>query len=63
LERNQDQEIIDRWKLSLDKEKETRKCMQVPAKHLPAWNNLEWPVWKTINRLRVQGYCDPKKIR
>ncbi|KAF0759426.1 Uncharacterized protein FWK35_00020057 [Aphis craccivora] len=25
----------------------------VLAEHLLPWNNLEWPVWRTINRLRV----------
>jgi len=41
---------IDRWKLSLDKE--TEKWM-IPAEHLPTGNNLEWPTWRAINRLRV----------
>jgi len=50
LERNQDQERIDRWKLSLDNE--TKKWM-APAEHLPAGNNLEWPTWRALNRLRV----------
>jgi len=25
----------------------------IPAEHLPAGNNLEWPMWRAINRLRV----------
>jgi len=29
-------------------------------KHLPAKNNLKWPIWRTINRLRV-GEDGPKK--
>lgn len=59
LKRNQDQEMIDRWKLSLDKE--TNKCM-VPAEHLPAGNNLERPTWRAINWLRVEE-GDPKKTK
>jgi hypothetical protein len=61
LERNQDEERIDRWKHSLDKE---AKNWMEPAEHLPAGNNLEWPVWRTLNRLRVGvGRCKENQAK
>jgi hypothetical protein len=50
MKRNQKQERIVRWKLSLDNKS---KKWIVPAEHLPAGNNIEWSTWRTLNRLRV----------
>lgn len=51
LERNYYRERIDKWKLSLDKE---TKNWVVLAEHQPLGHNLEMPVLRTINRLRVR---------
>lgn len=41
----------ERWKLSLSKE--NNKLESEPAELLPAGYELDWPTWRSLNRLRV----------
>lgn len=49
-----EQARIDCWKITIGNTKDNQISPSEHLEHFPAGHNLDWPAWRTLNRLRTR---------